>query len=600
MKSVNELLNKERQAKEAIVEAQNVLANIGQEKVDLGLQILAEAKEKLDVLEVGYLLNTNIAERVMAPVRITRLDGRVLKLRARKQDAEKIAELEKQLKETQDELDAAQKKEQEYADVIKDYDTKEKELEKKISELESSNNSDILKQAIVSKDKYIAELQSKLSDKAYQAANDGYVVDGVEISLAVVNELNNEIEKLREEMAEKEHLIAELNKKVKALELTDNASEEFNNFNDPGYQEILMQQAEQYMNNDIDECLFVADDMELENNANQVDGDKDKQISDIVKNVLDNRKGNGERVGSPKERLINEFNNISDEDIEESIVEIKTEETVEEETVEVVAPEFAKVVKTKVNFKGGNAKLFKTDNCYLIASPSAREITWLSKEELTDEYKQSVVNTLVRDYKFHEHRTELSPIIIDDEKIYMARTYAKAGVGTFCNDDIIAGHVKIGGSKDFILYTYFPNTDKAIIESLEKKLLMAEGKLKAGNTMPDNKALLAKVNAAIRGTYKKYKAQTDVVLKQQQADAKKADETFNASQDELDKILAAQNAIIAAAAKNDPSLAAAYNQNNNINNGGDNKGDSNAEKVVVEPIFRLSASLSATAEEYDI
>ena len=134
MKSVNKLFNKERQAKEAIVEAQNVLANIGQEKEDLGLQILAEAKEKLDILEVGYLLNTNIAERVMAPVRITRLDGRVLKLRARKQDVEKIAELEKQLKETQDELDAAQKKEQEYADVIKDYDTKEKELEKKISE----------------------------------------------------------------------------------------------------------------------------------------------------------------------------------------------------------------------------------------------------------------------------------------------------------------------------------------------------------------------------------------------------------------------------------------------------------------------------------
>lgn len=47
MKLVNELLNKERQAKEAIVEAQNVLANIGQEKVDLGLQILVEAKEKL-------------------------------------------------------------------------------------------------------------------------------------------------------------------------------------------------------------------------------------------------------------------------------------------------------------------------------------------------------------------------------------------------------------------------------------------------------------------------------------------------------------------------------------------------------------------------
>ena len=91
MKNVQLLLNKEKQAKEAIVQAQNVLANIGQEKEELGIQILAEAKEKLDILEVGYLLNANIAERVMAPVRITRLDGRVLKLRARKQDVEKIA-----------------------------------------------------------------------------------------------------------------------------------------------------------------------------------------------------------------------------------------------------------------------------------------------------------------------------------------------------------------------------------------------------------------------------------------------------------------------------------------------------------------------------
>ena len=253
MKNVQLLLNKEKQAKEAIVQAQNVLANIGQEKEELGIQILAEAKEKLDILEVGYLLNANIAERVMAPVRITRLDGRVLKLRARKQDVEKIAELEKQLKETQDKLDATQKKEQEYVDTIKDYDTKEKELEKKISELESSNNSDILKQAIVSKDKYITELQSKLSDKAYQAANDGYVVDGVEISLAVVNELNDEIEKLREEMAEKEAAISKLNKKVKALELINEAPELDEvateiDFNDNGYMELLASQEAQYVN----------------------------------------------------------------------------------------------------------------------------------------------------------------------------------------------------------------------------------------------------------------------------------------------------------------------------------------------------------------
>ncbi|MBP3930928.1 MAG: hypothetical protein J6D47_15370 [Peptostreptococcaceae bacterium] len=578
MKSVNKLLNKERQAKEAIVEAQNVLANIGQEKVDLGFQILAEAKEKLDVLEVGYLLNTNIAERVMAPVRITRLDGRVLKLRARKQDAERIALLETQRKEQQQTINDLVKEVKELKAKQSDNGDKAKlesdikGLQKVISELTAQ-----IATESVEADTKIAELQEKLD--AAKKTEEEYK--------AAIKTYNTNVADLEKKIAELEAKNSDLTAKVSELEskatVNTNVYDEYAEYNEylnsQEYYEMLESQEQEYL-------------------ASQEEENKD--IKKTVEDVLENRKGNGERVGSPKERLINEFNNISDEEIEESIVEIKTEETVKEETVEVVAPEFAKVVKTKVNFKGGNAKLFKTDNCYLIASPSAREITWLSKEELTDEYKQSVVNTLVRDYKFHEHRTQLSPIIIDDEKIYMARTYAKAGVGTFCNDDIIAGHVKIGGSKDFILYTYFPNTNKAIIESLEKKLLMAEGKLKAGNTMPDNKALLGKVNAAIRGTYKKYKAQTDAVLKQQQDDAKKADETFNASQDELDKILAAQNAIIAAAAKNDPNLAAAYNQNNNINNGGDNKGDSNAEKVVVEPIFRLSPSLTATAEEYDI
>lgn len=578
MKLVNKLLNKERQAKEAIVEAQNVLANIGQEKEDLGLQILAEAKEKLDILEVGYLLNTNIAERVMAPVRITRLDGRVLKLRARKQDAERIALLETQRKEQQQTINDLVKEVKELKAKQSDNGDKAKlesdikELQKVISELTAQ-----IATESVEADTKISELQEKLD--AAKKTEEEYK--------AAIKTYNTNVADLEKKIAELEAKNSDLTAKVSELEsnatVNTNVYDEYAEYNEylnsQEYYEMLESQEQEYL-------------------ASQEEENKD--IKKTVEDVLENRKGNGERVGSPKERLINEFNNISDEEIEESIVEIKTEETVEEEAVEVVAPEFAKVVKTKVNFKGGNAKLFKTDNCYLIASPSAREITWLSKEELTDEYKQSVVNTLVRDYKFHEHRTELSPIIIDDEKIYMARTYAKAGVGTFCNDDIIAGHVKIGGSKDFILYTYFPNTNKAIIESLEKKLLMAEGKLKAENTMPDNKALLAKVNAAIRGAYKEYKAQTDVVLKQQQADAKKADETFNASQDELDKILAAQNAIIAAAAKNDPSLAAAYNQNNNINNGGDNKGDSNAEKVVVEPIFRISPSLTATAEEYDI
>ena len=176
MKLVNKLLNKERQAKEAIVEAQNVLANIGQEKVELGLQILAETKEKLDVLEVGYLLNTNVAERVMAPVRITRLDGRVLKLRARKQDAERIALLETQRKEQQQTINDLVKEVKELKAKQSDNGDKAK-LESDIKGLQKviSELTEQIATESVEADTKITELQEKLdaakkTEEEYKAA----------------------------------------------------------------------------------------------------------------------------------------------------------------------------------------------------------------------------------------------------------------------------------------------------------------------------------------------------------------------------------------------------------------------------------------------
>ena len=544
MENINKLLNEEKQAR-------NVLANIEQRKEVYGTQLISEVKEKLNMLGVGYLLNANITERVMAPVRISRLDGRVLKLKARKQDVErislletqrkelqqtindliqevaelkesdeKIADLEKQLKETQDKLDAAKKKEQEYADAIKDYDTKEKELEKKISELESSNNSNILKQVIVSKDKYIAELESKLADKAYQAANDGYLVDGVEISLAVVNELNDEIEKLREEMADKEHLIAELNKKVKALELTDNASEELNDFNDPGYQEILMQQAEQYMNNDTDECLFIADDIELENNANQGGSDKDKQISDTVKNVLDNRKGDGKRGGTPKERFINEFNNITDEDIDAATFEIPTgndnkEESKQEES-EVKAPEFVKEVCAQV---GGNvnAKLYQTESCFLIASSTTKEITWIANGPISDEYKDAVEQMLIAEKKILPNRLQLSPVIVQTEDGYMARANAVNGVDKFDREDILVGYVKIDGK--FYLYSY-----SAQYRSPGKNIKSLDALLNNDPIVNPDKAMCSRVTSRVWKMNKEYQKLVKEEIERRAEEAKASSE----------------------------------------------------------------------------
>ena len=66
------------------------------------------------------------------------------------------------------------------------------------------NNNEILVKAIEAKDRYIEELETKLQDKAYIAANDGFVVDGVEVSVKVVNELNDKITELEEELAKLE------------------------------------------------------------------------------------------------------------------------------------------------------------------------------------------------------------------------------------------------------------------------------------------------------------------------------------------------------------------------------------------------------------
>ena len=67
-----------------------------------------------------------------------------------------------------------------------------------------NNDKDVLVKAIEAKDKYIVELETKLQDKAYIAANDGFVIEGVEVSLKVVEELNEEIAKLQEELAKVE------------------------------------------------------------------------------------------------------------------------------------------------------------------------------------------------------------------------------------------------------------------------------------------------------------------------------------------------------------------------------------------------------------
>ena len=421
MKQVNKLLNKEKQAKEAIKEAQNVLANIGAEKEQLGVQIIAEAQEKLDVLGVGYLLsnNTNIVEKVMAPVRISRLDGRVLALKSRKQDIERITLLETQRKDLQNTINDLVKELEETKGAVKEV---VKEVKVKV---EDTTRIDELTAEIAELNNIIATQEKK--EKEYAA---------------VIKELNESLKKMEAEL-----------EAVK--ETTEGAVTVEDEFNEPGYQEILENAAYAYMNNNTDECLFIADDMELENNANKGNGDKDKQIGDTVKNVLDNRKGDGKRKGTPKERLINEFNNITDEDIDAVTFEIPTgndnkEESKQEES-EVKAPEFVKEVCAQVG-KNVNAKLYQTESCFLIASSTTKEMTWIADGPISDEYKAAVEQMLVAEKKILPTRVELSPVIVQTEDGYMARAKAANGVDKFADEDVVVGYVKIDGK--FYLYSY--------------------------------------------------------------------------------------------------------------------------------------------------
>ena len=446
---VKEILNRE-------IALQNELKAVVVEKEQLAINVLADAEVLVRELGCAHLLSTNTDSivnvainkgKVVEIVKEVEVAKEVVKevvkeVEVKVEDTTRIDELTAEIAKLNNIIATQEKKEKEYAAVIKD-------LNESLKKMEAENNKDVLVEAIKAKDKYIVELEEQLSNKAYNAAEKGYLVDGVEVSLKAVQELQKEIDELQEANAELE---AELEA---AKETTEGAVTVEDEFNEPGYQEILENAAYEYMNNSTDECLFIADDMELENNANKGNGDKDKQIEDTVKNVLDNRKGDGKRGGTPKERLVNEFNNITDEDIDAVTFEIPTgsdnkEESKQEES-EVKAPEFVKEVCAQVG-KNINAKLYQTESCFLIASSTTKEMTWIADGPISDEYKAAVEQMLVAEKKILPTRVELSPVIVQTEDGYMARAKAAEGVDKFADGDVVVGYVKIDGK--FYLYSY--------------------------------------------------------------------------------------------------------------------------------------------------
>ena len=198
--------------------------------------------------------------------------------------------------------------------------------------------------------------------------------------------------------------------------------------------------------------------------------------------------------------------------------EVKEEKKTEkEEKKNIDAPQFVKVSNSKVG-KNPNAKLYQTEKCYLIASPTTDEITWLSHEKLSDEYKIAVENVLVNEHKFLTNRTKLSPIKINRDNAYMARSSAIKGVTEFSMEDVLVGYVKLNGK--FYLYSYSPKFARPSVDSLDAIIA------KKSKTMP-SMSIVTKVTAEVIDMYKEYKALLDVNKKEADKKAEESAKLFN-------------------------------------------------------------------------
>ena len=218
-------------------------------------------------------------------------------------------------------------------------------------------------------------------------------------------------------------------------------------------------------------------------------------------------------LASQEESIMSEINAYEQiiEEPKEEIVEVK------EENKDTDKPQFVTVSNAKVG-KNPNAKLYQTEKCYLIASPTTDEITWLSNEELSDAYKIAVENMLVAEHKFLTNRTKLSPVKINRNNGYMARSSAMKGITEFSMEDVLVGYVKIDNK--FYLYSYCPKYARPNVDSLEAIIA------KQNKTMP-NMSIVTKVTAVVIDMYKEYKALIDTTKKEAERKAEESAKLFN-------------------------------------------------------------------------
>ena len=438
------------------------------------------------------------------------------------------------------------KKEQQAKDILANIEREKEELAiNKLTELkeilaalncshllETKTIERIVEKAIIKKGKVVEVV--KENNPVNITINKGKIVQGpvqvvqdmteIEKHLDTIAEQKKEIEKLRKELAEKETQLEEkkINEKVSTV-LSNRTKKERKSVID--------------MINEAPDVDDIGIEIEIHESTNPSEEDDYMEF-----------------LASQEESIMSELKHyeqqqpVVKEQVKKEVKEEKKTEKKEKKNID--APQFVEVSNSKVG-KNPNAKLYQTEKCYLIASPTTDEITWLSHEKLSDEYKIAVENVLVNEHKFLTNRTKLSPIKINRDNAYMARSSAIKGVTEFSMEDVLVGYVKLNGK--FYLYSYCPKYARPSVDSLEAIIA------KKSKTMPEM-SIVTKVTAEVIDMYKEYKALLDANKKEADKKAEESAKSFNEkvearrAQREADEALIAKAGLLNKVKKNKKKL----------------------------------------------
>ena len=343
------------------------------------------------------------------------------------------------------------------------------EVVKEVEVIKEVNNNEILVKAIEAKDRYIKELETKLQDKAYIAANDGFVVDGVEVSVKVVNELNDKITELEEELAKLERATNAMDYKI--VELT--------NEKDLAEKELV-------------ECHNIMTKLEKERDAYKKSSESFQSKYTKVKN---------ERAKLQEEIAELEADAIN---LTPVVEEKKEVEPVEDKVV--VAAKLVKLEKYKSE-RRDDVAFYDNGEFYVMASNTCQEITVIPKK-ITTKVTEDIVNSIQEELVnigYRREREVVSPVVVNVDKGnlkgYFARTDARAGIMNFSKDDFFGGYVVDGSraylwswdGKSELCATYY--LDKVIVGDKKKSVTTGTAKMVSKLVKEMHREYLKRVDA---------------------------------------------------------------------------------------------------------